>query len=63
MMAVLTPAFTTPRANGLGLAHDMKLLSHYTRGMTPTGAQAHLPDLVGKGRAIVCLSIACVSVI
>ena len=33
-MAVLTPAFTTPKATGLELAIHMKLLSHYTRGMT-----------------------------
>lgn len=32
--AGLTPDFTASKANSLGLATYMKLLSHYTRGMT-----------------------------
>jgi len=56
--AVLTPTFIEPMATGLGRADRMKLLSHYTRGMTeacclPSVYCLHIFELFGRdGRQI-----------
>jgi len=53
IVAVLTPTFIEPRATCLGRADRMKLLSHYTRGMTETSSLPsvyclHIFELFGR---------------